>query len=218
MVYDRSLTNRSRRTGYFSRVEFSNLPAESVCHYYLSPVCRLHFLKQLIRSRRYGDIFIYFLLGSICPSGPRPTHWNVPAAGFRDKQTEKGTPVFFVSDSALPSRIARGRGDRRDAARDPKRARRRCLAKMSRSVLIPLRRRRSRGPAGTRPCAAFERDVSIRNKKSRSRWITGAADGRLRGARDPRAARYAIALIRDDRRESLRAAVFRFITPTRALR
>ncbi len=126
MVYDRSLTNRSRRTDCFSRMELSNIPAESVCNYYLFPVYRPHLLKQPLKSHRQGISFIYFLLESTCSSGPRPVHSNVPAAGFRDKQTEKGTPVFFVADSAFPSRIAHSRGETRDAGRASNRACRIC--------------------------------------------------------------------------------------------
>ncbi len=74
----------------------------------------------------------------------------------------------------------------------------------------------------------FKRDESIlknrprridSEKENRTRVRTGAADLRISGAWCLRASRaYAIALMRVDRRESLRAAVLRFITPTRALR
>lgn len=87
------------------------------------PVCCPHLLKQSLKNCRQGNAFIYFLLESTCSSGPRPVHSNVPAAGFRDKQTEKGTPVFFVADLAFPSRIAHGRDEPRDAGRAPPNAR-----------------------------------------------------------------------------------------------
>ena len=79
--------------------------------------------KTTIKKLSTRECFIYFLLESTCSSGPRLVHSNVPAAGFRDKQTEKGTPVFFVADLAFPSRIAHGRDEPRDAGRAPPNAR-----------------------------------------------------------------------------------------------
>jgi hypothetical protein len=157
MVYDRSLINRSRRTDCFSRTELSNLPTESVYNYYPSPVYRSHLLKQPLKSCRHGNTFIYFLLESICSSEPRPVHSNVPAAGFRDKQTEQGTPVFFVSDSAFPSRIAQGRGERRDAKAGDSRTR---VPKMAANALNPLRRIRCGESVAAAPAARPGRHAS----------------------------------------------------------
>lgn len=109
------------------------------------PRYRSHLLKQPLKSCRHGNTFIYFLLEFICSSEPRPVHSNVPAAGFRDKQTEKGTPIFFVSEPAFPSRFAQGRGERRDAKVRASRTR---APKMVATALNSLRRIRCGGARG----------------------------------------------------------------------
>ncbi len=93
---------------------------------------------------------------------------------------------------------------------------------MAANVLNPLRRHQWRGLIRTPPTHPSRCDVLIRKKKNRTRERTDTADrrcgSRARSARPCARARYANALMREDRRESLRATVLRFITPTRALR
>ena len=92
---------------------------------------------------------------------------------------------------------------------------------MAATVLNPLRRRQWRGLIRTHPHTLRGRDVLIRKKKTApgKEWVRPIGDVvRGRSARPCARARYANALMRADRRESLRATVLRLITPMRALR
>ena len=147
MVYDRSLTNRSRRTDCFSRMELSNISAESVCNYYLFPVCRPHLPKQPLKSRRQG-IFLFTFYSNLLDrvaQGPfvrmYPQQVSVTSRPKRERQ-------FFLSPTRLSqagSRLAAA-NHAMPVARLQTRA-----PNIAANVLNPLRRRQQRGAIRTHP-------------------------------------------------------------------
>ncbi len=60
IIYDRSPTNRNRRTNCVSRVELSHLPTESAWIYYLSPLSAPNFETSQEIAVDMGFFYLFF--------------------------------------------------------------------------------------------------------------------------------------------------------------